>query len=59
MTVRMTCKHCRTLITADNEEELVAQVQTHTRDHDGERALSREHILARLDRLQRQHAQQD
>ncbi len=42
------CKPCGTVITADNEEELVARVQTHAAAHDGAPALSREHILAHM-----------
>ncbi len=48
MTVSLTCRPCGTLITAESTDELVIQVQTHARDHDGAPELSREHILAHL-----------
>jgi len=53
MTISLTCKHCRTEITAEDEDELVPLVQDHSRGHDPQRELSREHILARLHRQQR------
>lgn len=47
--ISLPCKRCGAVITADDEDELVAQVQTHAaRDHDLAHALSREHILAHL-----------
>lgn len=49
MAVTLTCKHCGTVMSADEEDELVTQVQAHARGHDG-KDLSREHILARLHR---------
>jgi hypothetical protein len=42
----MTCGPCGTVITAADEDQLVARVQAHARDHDGTPELSREHILA-------------
>jgi hypothetical protein len=36
------------VITAADEDQLVARVQAHARDHDGTPELSREHILAHL-----------
>jgi hypothetical protein len=51
MTVGVTCTRCHELITAEDEDELVAQVQTHARDHGGAHGAhipSRERILAHL-----------
>ena len=48
----LTCKHCGTELHANNEDELVERVQLHARSHDGGPELSREHILARLHRLE-------
>lgn len=49
MTISLPCTRCGVLITGDDEDELVAQVQTHaTRDHDLGHPLSRERILAHL-----------
>lgn len=50
MTISLTCRHCDATITADNEDDLVARVQAHVREHDDARVPSREHILARLHR---------
>lgn len=49
MTLNMTCPRCDTVIAAEDEDELVAKVQTHARDdHDLTHPLSRKHILARV-----------
>jgi hypothetical protein len=49
MTLILTCTRCDAVITADDEDDLVAKVQTHVRDDHGlTHALSRKHILARL-----------
>lgn len=56
MTLEMTCKRCGTAITAEDEDELVTQVKAHAAGHGRGPALSREHILSRLHRLQRQHS---
>ncbi len=48
MTISLTCKPCGSVITADDEDELVARVQTHAVAHDGAPTLSREHILAHV-----------
>lgn len=49
MTISLPCQRCGAVITADDEDELVARVQTHAaRDHDLAHPLSREHILAHL-----------
>ncbi|MHB8671710.1 MAG: hypothetical protein ACYDAD_14315 [Acidimicrobiales bacterium] len=53
MTVTMTCKHCGAVMTADTEDELVTEVQAHVSGHDEKATLSKEHILRRLHRLQR------
>jgi predicted small metal-binding protein len=53
MAVSLTCTRCHELITADDEDELVAEVQAHARDHGGahgEHVPTRERILAHLRR---------
>ncbi|WP_055751195.1 MULTISPECIES: hypothetical protein [Frankia] len=54
MTTSLTCKHCDTTISANDEEDLVAQVQTHVQDHAAAHGrvhtVSRNHVLARLHR---------
>lgn len=53
MTVSLICARCQELITAEDEDELVAQVQAHARDHGGahgQHVPSRERILAHLHR---------
>jgi predicted small metal-binding protein len=51
MTLSLTCPRCDARVTADDEDELVAKVQSHVRDdHSATHLLSREHILARLHR---------
>ncbi len=45
------CRRCRELITAADEDDLVAQVQAHARDHGGAHGThvpSRERILDHL-----------
>jgi hypothetical protein len=49
MTVSLTCTRCHELITATDEDQLVAQVQAHARAH-GTHVPSRERILAHLRR---------
>jgi hypothetical protein len=59
MTVSVTCKRCHELITAEDEDELVAQVEAHARDHGGARS---QHISTRervLTHLGRQDAQEE
>lgn len=48
MSVSLTCGPCGTVITAEDEDQLVTQVQVHAREHDGTADLPREHILAHL-----------
>ena len=51
MTLSIPCKRCKELITAENEDDLVAQVEAHARDHGGARGKhvpSRERILLHL-----------
>ncbi len=49
MTITMPCKRCRVTITADDEDDLVAKVQTHAReDHNLKHDLPRKHVLAHL-----------
>lgn len=48
MSITMTCGPCGTVISGDDEDQLVDRVQAHARDHDGAPDLSREHILAHL-----------
>lgn len=53
MTISMPCKRCREMIVAADEDDLVAQVEAHARDHGGARGThvpSRERILAHLRR---------
>jgi predicted small metal-binding protein len=53
MTLSTVCKRCKNPITADTEDDLVAQVQAHARDHGGARAThipDREQILTHLHR---------
>ncbi len=53
MTVTTTCKRCRQPIVATDEDDLVAQVQAHARDHGGARGThipTREHILGHFRR---------
>jgi hypothetical protein len=52
MTFNLTCKHCRIVISADTEDDLVIQVQQHARGHDRPQELTREHILSRVSRQQ-------
>jgi hypothetical protein len=57
MTLSLSCKHCDEVITGDDEDELVARVQTHVRTHSRlhgrSHAVSREQVLARLHRQDR------
>ncbi len=49
MAISVTCKGCRELLTANDEDSLVAQVHAHAGDHGGARGThipSRERILA-------------
>jgi hypothetical protein len=49
MTVRVPCLTCGGVLTADEEDDLVTQVQTRVRDkHNGAHVPSRDHILAYL-----------
>jgi hypothetical protein len=53
MSISTICKRCREPIIATDEDDLVAQVQAHARDHGGARGKhvpTREHILRRLHR---------
>lgn len=50
MTLSLNCPRCDAQIAAEDEDELVTQVQTHVRDHDAGHIPSRKHILARLHR---------
>jgi len=51
MTISMTCQRCDAVITADDEDDLVAKVQAHARgDHGLAHILPRKHILAHLHR---------
>ncbi|MGW7525920.1 hypothetical protein [Streptomyces sp. NPDC054783] len=48
----LTCRHCDETISGENEDELVARVQSHVqghaRDRGTDRPVTRAHILARL-----------
>ena len=49
MTLKMKCPRCDTVITAADEDDLVARVQAHARnDHGLQHTLPRKHILANL-----------
>ncbi len=51
MTINIPCKRCREMIVAEDEDDLVRQVQEHARDHGGAHGShipSREYILANL-----------
>ena len=51
MTISMTCKRCHELITAEDEDKLVARVEAHARDHGGAHSThvpSRERIITHL-----------
>lgn len=53
MALTVTCKRCQELITAEDEDDLVAQVETHARDHGGAHGThipTRERILGHLKR---------
>lgn len=57
MTLSLTCKRCNEPITGEDEDELVANVQAHVRDHSRARGIShdvsRKQVLARLQRQER------
>lgn len=51
MTISLICKRCKEPITAENEDDIISQVEAHARDHGGARGThrpSRERILAHL-----------
>jgi hypothetical protein len=51
MALTITCKRCKEPISAESEDDLMAQVEAHARDHGGARGRhvpSRERILAHL-----------
>ncbi len=49
MSLTVNCPRCNAVIDAEDEDDLVAKVQTHVRDDHGlEHTLPRKHILARL-----------
>jgi hypothetical protein len=53
MAVSVACKRCMQLITAVNEEDLLAQVEAHARDHGGAHGThipTREHVLGHLEK---------
>jgi len=53
VTISTICKRCRAPIIASDEDDLVAQVQAHARDHGGARGKhvpSRDRILGHLRR---------
>ena len=57
MALSLTCPRCEAVITAGDEDDLVAKVQAHVRDdHGGVHSPSREHIRARLHRQSRHSA---
>jgi hypothetical protein len=53
MPVTITCRRCKKPITAQDEDDLIAQVEAHARDHGGAHGRhipTRERILAHLRR---------
>jgi hypothetical protein len=51
MTITITCKRCKEPIIAEDEDDLVAQVEAHARDHGGAHGThipTRERILGHL-----------
>jgi hypothetical protein len=53
MSVTMICRRCKELITAEDEDDLVAQVEAHAREHGGGHGRhipTRERILTHLRR---------
>jgi hypothetical protein len=51
MAITVTCRRCKQPITAEDEDDLVAQVQSHARDHGGARGRhipTPERILSHL-----------
>ncbi len=51
MTISIPCKRCKEIITAADEDDLVAQVEAHARHHGaarGKHVPTRERILAHL-----------
>ena len=51
MTISINCKRCKEPITAENEDDLIGQVEAHARDHGGAHRThtpSRERILTHL-----------
>jgi hypothetical protein len=57
MTLSLTCNRCKEKITGEDEDQLVARVQAHVDGHSRtsghSHAVSREHVLARLERQAR------
>jgi hypothetical protein len=56
MTVSITCKRCKQPIIAEDEDDLIAQVEAHARDHGGAHGThipTRRHVLAHLQRQDR------
>jgi hypothetical protein len=52
MALTTVCKRCREPIVAVDEDDFVAQIQAHARDHGGAHVThvpTREHILAHVD----------
>jgi hypothetical protein len=52
MPVTITCRHCDTTITADDEDGLIRAVQDHTATHPATPTPSADHIRRRLRRHQ-------
>lgn len=53
MTLRLTCRRCGALLSADTEDELATLGQQHAQQHGHTRPLSRDHVLARIRRHHR------
>jgi hypothetical protein len=53
MSVTITCRRCKEPITAEDDDDLIAQVEAHARDHGGAQGRhmpTRERILSHLRR---------
>jgi hypothetical protein len=48
MTLTLTCRRCRTVLTADSGDELVALGEDHARQHGHAGPASRDRVLARI-----------
>lgn len=57
MTITLPCPRCGDVVVAEDEDDLVEQMQAHARDHGGARGThipTREHVLAHLHKQDRE-----